>query len=223
MLIQSLLETLEETKRQQEEEELEARQAEKQEKERQAELLKKNKQRNTPPSSSQGGKASASTTSNGHAPPLRPERSKDRTQPSERAKHSAQDNASSSSSSSSSLARRDAQERETGFSAFRSHLTNFLSSDSQSSISRGNHHSNSSRDLSRKNSGNNSIDIIKIYLSKIVHSRLLKLLLAFFIITGFWRRRLARSGRNIGIRKTLMRLREKVVETVKMGGSLGFL
>jgi hypothetical protein len=56
-----------------------------------------------------------------------------------------------------------------------------------------------------------------------INSRSLKVLLAFFIITGFWRRRLARSGRKIEIGETWRKLKEKVVDTVKMGGSLGFL
>lgn len=219
--LQTLLETLEETRQQQEEEELEARQAEKQAKDRQADSAKKNKQRTSSASATSGSKSNTPTGADGQAPPMRPERSEERTSGSP-----TETIGNAHVGPSSTVSRRTGEEQETGFAAFRSHLSSFLStsdsSDPTSSISNrrpGGHLSHNS------NSSNNSFDLIRIYLSKIVHSRLLKFLLAFFIVTGFWRRRMARStGKGtMEIGRAWRRLRDKVLETVKMGGSLGFL
>lgn len=155
---------------------------------------------------------------------MRPERSKDRTQGSTSLIPDRSSSSTTQSDPSSSLARRNNEQQETGFSAFRSRISSFLSTDPHSSLS--NSSSSDTRDISYNNSRNiATFDLIRIYLSRIIHSRLLKFILAFFIITGFWRRRLARSGSNktSEIGRNLIKLKDKVLETVKMGGSLGFL
>lgn len=153
---------------------------------------------------------------------MRPERSKDRTQGSTSLIPDRSSSSTTQSDPSSSLARRNNEQQETGFSAFRSRITTFLSADPHFPLT----HSSQSRDISyNPRNPTNSFDLIRLYLSRIIYSKLLKFILAFIIITGFWRRRLARSS-NKGkseIGKTLSKLKDKVLETVKMGGSLGFL
>lgn len=209
-LAQTLLDILEDTKAQHEQEQLELREAAKSEQERQAEASKRSK-RNHTPSTSRNIQSSGASNANGQSPPVRPERSKER---------SASTQPSSSTSQQSTIPSLDSTpqnaEQETGFSAFRSHLSHFLSTSDSSSVSRRpeNH---------LTYNATTSFDMIRTYLSRFIHSRLLKFMLAFFIVTGFWRRRMARSGKKLELGKMYGRLRDKVVETVKMGGSLGFL
>ncbi|KAK9893498.1 hypothetical protein P389DRAFT_213092 [Cystobasidium minutum MCA 4210] len=214
---QTLLDALEEAKIQQQEEEREAKAAEKLEKERQAELKKASKRSGAPPSSSSQINGQTATP-----PPPRPERSKERSS----AQHGSSINGSNNASPSSAPQLRG--EQETGFAAFRSHLSSFLlpsddSSSSSSSLSR-----RPQSHVNHTSSAGTSLDLFRIYISRFVHSKLLRILLAFFIVTGFWRRRLARRPGGSGlmrldIGKRLTKLKEKIVETVKMGGSLGFL
>lgn len=126
--------------------------------------------------------------------------------------------------------------QETGFAAFRSHLTSFLAtshSNSNSTPNNSNGSSNTFLDrrrqdnyvLSPQNTSRSTLQILRIYVSRLANSRLLKIMLAFFIITGFWRRRLARngSGKKVNVGETVKKVKDKIMETVKMGGSLGFL
>lgn len=220
---QTLLDTLEEVKAEVEQEEVQARQAAKAEKERQAEIAKRSRSesRRQERSSPSAVASSSQTNKAGTANALPPQHQT-------ATFSSSSERLSSQSQRASETGRTVTQHStgsETGFAAFRSHLSSFLSSDPSRSTSSTSNSLSSRRHPHDQlsHSSTTSLDLIKLYLSRMINSRLLKVLLAFFIITGFWRRRLARSGRKLEIGQTWKKLKKKVVDTVKMGGSLGFL
>jgi hypothetical protein len=104
--------------------------------------------------------------------------------------------------------------QETGFAALRTHLSSFLSVQS---------HDSSSVPTLRHPS--TTLQILTLFLKRLAFSKMFNTILVFFLIVGVWRRRLGRTGSSSTneVGKYWKKAKEKILETVKMGGSLGYL
>lgn len=112
----------------------------------------------------------------------------------------------------------------TGFASFRNHLSNFLTHPStQDSSSRST--SSGSSSLSRRQPNTSTFSVVKLYLQRVASSGLFSTILIVWIILRFWKQRALRLGRSRrdDVSKAWQAVRDRVVNTVKMGGSMGYL
>lgn len=110
--------------------------------------------------------------------------------------------------------------QETGFAALRTHLSSFLSV-------QNNNNSSSSSSVPTLRHPSSSLQILTLFLKRLAFSKMFNTILVFFLIISAWRRRLGRKGSTSTSRSEVGRYwkkaKDKILETVKMGGSLGYL
>lgn len=102
--------------------------------------------------------------------------------------------------------------QDTGFAALRSRLSSLISSGRRTPTG-----------VLQSSDSRSSLDIVKAYISRLASSRLASSILIFFLILGFVRRRMARQGNRLSLTDGVRKVKDKVLETVRMGASLGNL
>lgn len=101
---------------------------------------------------------------------------------------------------------------DTGFAALRSRLSTFVSSGNRAPSG-----------LARAPASQSSLELVNAFIARLLSSRLANSILLFFLILGFVGRRMARRGKLLSLAEGLRKVKDKVLETVRMGASLGNL
>lgn len=127
---------------------------------------------------------------------------------------------SSSSSHGTGEHPQDRPYAETGFASLRSHLSTYLGTFANTAAV-----PSFSGSRVPMPSSTASLNFINKYLGQLASSKLLNTVILLVILLGIWRRRLTRGGTSgkAELSKTWTKVKEKVLETVRMGGSIGYL